>query len=119
MGVRFRGRGCPPIQKQNAVAFRQATANTQESRQRRLTISPPPVTIDNMAKRSSPITDLLRKAIVESGVPLLTIEQATGVHRASISRFIRGERSIRLDVADKLAEYFGLELQAKPKEGKG
>lgn len=72
-----------------------------------------------MKKRASPISDLLRRTIVESGISLLTIEQATGVHRASISRFIRGERSIRLDVADKLAEYFGLELQAKIKKPKG
>ncbi|MFL5342050.1 MAG: helix-turn-helix domain-containing protein [Gemmataceae bacterium] len=71
-----------------------------------------------MAKTPAPITDLLRRTIVESGVPYLTIEQATGIHRASISRFVTGERSLRLDVADKLAAYFGLKLKAGRKKGK-
>jgi plasmid maintenance system antidote protein VapI len=33
--------------------------------------------------------------------------------RASIMRFLRGEQSLRLDMADRLAAYFGLELRAK------
>jgi plasmid maintenance system antidote protein VapI len=47
---------------------------------------------------------------VESGIPYLKIEQDTGVQRASLSRFVNGKQSLRLDVADKLAVYFGLEL---------
>jgi plasmid maintenance system antidote protein VapI len=67
----------------------------------------------------TPISDVLRRAILDSGLPLLRIERETGVQRASISRFVRGERSLRLDMADKLAAYFGLELtpvKAKPKK---
>jgi hypothetical protein len=30
-------------------------------------------------------------------------------------RFLRGEQSLRLDMADKLAAYFGLELRVKGK----
>jgi plasmid maintenance system antidote protein VapI len=56
------------------------------------------------------MSEILRQAIINSGLPLLRIEQDTGVQRASISRFVRGERSLRLDLADKLAAYFGLEL---------
>jgi len=59
---------------------------------------------------SAPITDLLRRTIAASGVPLLVIQRETGVQRASIMRFLRGEQSLRLDVADKLAAYFGMEL---------
>jgi plasmid maintenance system antidote protein VapI len=59
------------------------------------------------------MSEPLRRAIVESGVPYLRIEQDTGVQRACISRFVAGKRSLRLDVADKLAAYFGLELRAK------
>jgi plasmid maintenance system antidote protein VapI len=59
---------------------------------------------------ASPITDALRRAILASGLPLLTIEQETGVQRASLSRFVRGKNSLRLDMADKLAAYFGLRL---------
>ncbi len=67
--------------------------------------------IRNMKKKAAPISDLLRKTIAESEVPLLQIEEATGVHRACISRFVRGLHSLRLDVADRLADYFGLELR--------
>lgn len=47
------------------------------------------------------------------------IERETGVQRLSIVRFIRGEQSIRLDVADKLAAYFGLALQPIKAKKKG
>jgi plasmid maintenance system antidote protein VapI len=65
-----------------------------------------------MAKRGTPpiLSDTLRRIIAESGVPLLTLEQETGVKRASIRRFLAGERSLVLDNADKLAAYFGLNL---------
>ena len=36
--------------------------------------------------------------------------------RATIMRFIRGEQSLRLDITDKLAVYFGLHL-VKSKKG--
>jgi hypothetical protein len=35
-----------------------------------------------------------------------------------LSRFIRGERSINLTTAEKLAEYFGLELCERPRQRK-
>ena len=56
------------------------------------------------------ITTALRRAIVKSEVPYLRLERETGVARRSIVRFVRGERSLRLDMADRLAAYFGLEL---------
>lgn len=63
------------------------------------------------------MTDVLRRAVLDSELPLLRIAQDTGVQRASLSRFVRGKNSLRLDVADKLAAYFGLVLAAKaPKE---
>lgn len=61
-------------------------------------------------KPKAPITDLLRRTIAESGIPLLRLSNETDVARASLIRFQRGETSLRLDVADKLAAYFGLEL---------
>ena len=67
------------------------------------------VTIDTMATKN-PITDVLRRAILDSGLPLLRIAEDTGVERASLSRFVAGKRSLRLDMADKLAAYFGLTL---------
>ena len=61
-------------------------------------------------KTKAPMSDLLRKTIAESGIPYLVLERETGVVRTSIMRFVRGETSLRLDKADVLAEYFGLEL---------
>lgn len=65
-----------------------------------------------MSKRKKPptMTDVIRQAIVDSKIPLLRLSNETGVARASLIRFLRNETSIRLDVADKLAEYYGLEL---------
>jgi plasmid maintenance system antidote protein VapI len=59
----------------------------------------------------APISDLLRRTIVESGVSYSALQRATGVTRASIMRFVRGSQSLRLDMADRLAAYFGLALQ--------
>jgi plasmid maintenance system antidote protein VapI len=56
------------------------------------------------------MSDILREAIKSSGLPTLRIADDTGIARASLIRFIRGERSLRLDIADKLAAYFELEL---------
>jgi plasmid maintenance system antidote protein VapI len=56
------------------------------------------------------MTEILRQAIVNCDLPMLQIAEDTGIQRASLIRFVRGDQSLRLDVADKLAEYFGLEL---------
>ncbi len=61
-------------------------------------------------KTQSRLTDPLRQAILDSGIPLLRLANETGVARGSLIRFSRGESSIRLDMADKLAAYFDLEL---------
>jgi plasmid maintenance system antidote protein VapI len=68
-----------------------------------------------MAEQGDTLSDVLRRAIVESGAALIALERATGVQRMSIARFLRGETSLRLDKADKLAAYFGLELRPKRK----
>jgi plasmid maintenance system antidote protein VapI len=62
-------------------------------------------------REESPISDLLRRTIAESNVPLKALERETGVSRASIMRFVRGSQSLRLDMADRLAAYFGLSLR--------
>jgi plasmid maintenance system antidote protein VapI len=59
----------------------------------------------------SPLTDPLRKRIIDSGISVKKLSEQTEVDRASISRFLSGERSLRLDVADKLAAYFGMKLK--------
>jgi hypothetical protein len=70
-----------------------------------------------MPKRrlKQPLTDALKKAIADSELTFLTLEQETGVLRQSLMSFMRGESSLRLDMADKLAEYFKLELRPSRK----
>ena len=57
------------------------------------------------------MSDVLRRAIAESGLAHIAIERETGVMRGSIARFLAGTRSLRLDKADDLAAFFGLELR--------
>ncbi len=78
----------------------------------------------NMSKKQSKpkssMTDELKAAIKESGLSAYRISQDTGVVVSSILRFLNGETSLRLDVADVLAAYLGLRLvpdpDAKPPE---
>ena len=63
-----------------------------------------------------PITDILRKAVKDSGMTFLALERETGVIRQSLMPFARGETSISLAAADKLAEYFGLELKPETRK---
>ena len=62
------------------------------------------------------MSDVLRQMILESKIPLLALSNATGVQRASISRFLSESQSLRLDCADKLAAHFGLVLVKKEAE---
>lgn len=61
--------------------------------------------------RKATISETLRKAILRSKMPYLTLEEATGVKRQSLMKFASGKQSLRLDAADRLAEYFGLVLR--------
>src|SRR5262249_4823405 len=58
----------------------------------------------------STVSEELRRAIIGSGLPFQVLERETGVTRASISRFVAGKRTLRLDMVDKLAPYLGLML---------
>ena len=73
----------------------------------------------HMTNNKQPITGLLHRTVaraLKSGkTTYYALEQETGVVRASIRRFVRGERTLRLDMADKLAAHFGLELRLKKK----
>jgi hypothetical protein len=62
------------------------------------------------------MTAVLRKAIKDSGVPLLRLSTEAGIQRASLIRFARGDQSLMLDSADRLAAYF--KLQLTPSQGK-
>ena len=67
-------------------------------------------------KQDRTITKALRDAINDSELSFAALERETGVVRQSLMKFARGERSLRLDMADKLAEYFGLELTERKRK---
>lgn len=58
-----------------------------------------------------PITHALKSAIEASGMSIKALERETGVSRQSMMHFMRGTRTLRLDIADKLATFFSLELK--------
>jgi plasmid maintenance system antidote protein VapI len=64
-------------------------------------------------KNYTMMTDALREAIEQSELSYKRLEAETGVIRQSLMRFARGEQSLRLDMADKLANYFGLEVRKR------
>jgi plasmid maintenance system antidote protein VapI len=65
------------------------------------------------------MTETLRRVMAESELSHSAIAEKTGVQRMSIVRFLNGTQSLRLDVADKLAVFFGLEVvQSKPRKGR-
>jgi len=65
------------------------------------------------------LQDRLNEAVA-AGETFRSIERATGVIRQSLMPFAKGECTLRLDKADRLAAYFGLELKpvTKRKGGK-
>ena len=58
-------------------------------------------------KTAKSLSDLLRDCL-HGPEPLRKIARATGMPHTSLMRFKAGETSLRLDLADKLAEYFGI-----------
>jgi transcriptional regulator with XRE-family HTH domain len=65
------------------------------------------------SKSKSTMTEVLKAAIERSGVSQYRIAEDTGVLATSLGRFMRGETSLRLDKADVLAQYLGLELKPR------
>ena len=61
-------------------------------------------------KKSKTLTETLRQAIADSGLSFAELERQTGVLRQSLMKFARAEQTLILDAADKLSEFFELEL---------
>jgi len=57
------------------------------------------------------LTVALRNALAH-GPSLYHIEKELGLDHRSLGRFRSGESSLRLDLADKLAAYLGVEIRA-------
>jgi transcriptional regulator with XRE-family HTH domain len=60
------------------------------------------------------ISDQLKEAVRNCGCTRYQVSKDSGVPFASLDRFLKGERSLQLDSAEKLAKLFGMRL-TKPK----
>lgn len=56
------------------------------------------------------MTELLRESLKGAG-SIRAVAKETGLLHSSLLRFMRGEQSLRLDLADRLADYFGIECR--------
>ena len=61
-------------------------------------------------KIPSTITGQLRWYLEHCGETLCDVERATGIHNSMLSRFLRGERGLRLENLDTLSEHLGLRV---------
>ncbi len=62
-----------------------------------------------MAKASI-FSEQLRQAIRESGMSMLAVAREVELDKATMSRFLSGERGLRLDAVDKLCALLRLRL---------
>ena len=60
------------------------------------------------------VSDHLRRALQECGEPMSEIAERTGINKSVLSRFLSSGREIRSDNLDRLCDYLGLKLTAKP-----
>ncbi|HEX8523292.1 MAG TPA: helix-turn-helix transcriptional regulator [Tepidisphaeraceae bacterium] len=69
--------------------------------------------------RGKNLSGRLRERIEQSGESRYRIARVTGISQAALSRFMSAERGLSLESADKLAEYFNLELVPAKRQRKG
>ena len=65
------------------------------------------LTIGIMSNPKS-LTQLLQESLADAE-SLRAVARETGLDVAQLSRFKSGQRTLRLDIAERLAEYFGIE----------
>ena len=59
------------------------------------------------------MAEQLRKAIQDSGKTVNAIAVESGIPQPVLHRFASGDRDLKLATAQKLVEYFGLELRPR------
>lgn len=62
--------------------------------------------------------EIFRAAIRESGKSLRKLADETGIQASQLSYFMRGERGLSIDTAERLASVLGLELVPKSRGGR-
>ncbi len=71
-----------------------------------------------MTRKSKPISEQLREAILDADVSRYRISQDTGITEATLSRFVNGVAGLRLSAIDTLGEYLGLAIVVEGKHAK-
>ena len=56
------------------------------------------------------LAEALRQAIIDSGFSAYALQKQTDVDASVITRFLNGERDLRLETAGRLAEAVGAQL---------
>jgi hypothetical protein len=62
---------------------------------------------------SKPLSEQLRQAIRDCGESRYALSKRSGIDQSTLTRFMSGERGLRLDAVDVLADVLGLELRPK------
>src|SRR5437660_89901 len=94
-------------------AFTSRTSTVRTKNRLRSRASPVMVITTNERGQESPTTALLRRTIVVSRLSYNALQRETGVTHAGVMWFVEGRRSLRREIADRLAASFGLALQRR------
>ena len=65
------------------------------------------------------LSETLRQAVRDSGLSLYRIAAETGLDLDVLSRFMKHQARMRIDHADRLAAFLGLELRKAAGKGSG
>lgn len=65
-----------------------------------------------MAKRRIPLSDQVRDAVRRCGLSQYGISKATNIDKATLSRFMSGERGLPMRTLDRLADFLNLRITA-------
>ncbi len=65
------------------------------------------------------LEEAIRKAIERSGQTQYRIAKETGIAQSALSRLLSGERGLKADAIERIADYLGLEIVIRPKRRKG
>jgi DNA-binding Xre family transcriptional regulator len=73
-------------------------------------------------KNPPTLSEQLRKIVADCPVSLCELSRQTGINKAVLSKFARGQRGMLLESLDKLGQHFKLRLVSeekpqKPKRG--
>lgn len=70
------------------------------------------------SKQATTLTQMLQESLLRADSIRLVAREA-GVHHASLLRFLRGERTLRLDKAEALMDYFGIRVHRDENKQEG